>query len=336
MPAAALNTAFERAGEALAADHRLNSLTRKAYLASWARLADHLHAQGIESSAAVDDRSLRRFLAELARAGQSPRSIARHVSAVKRLLGFWKRLGLDCAADPLLLKAPKAPRRLPDAPDVETLSRLLDRPGTDQSTHSARTPAQRHATEIRMLRDRCLFEWLYGSGLRLAEVVGLDLTDLDLAAGQARVTGKRDKTRIVPVGRQARAAMQDWLGARRDWDRTGSPAVFINDRGRRLSARSVQLRLNRASRQAGLEAPLHPHQLRHAFATHVLESSGDLRAVQEMLGHESLSTTQIYTHLDFQHLMGVYERAHPRARHRTREAIQEDTPKDPKRDDEPG
>ncbi|MFO7809452.1 tyrosine recombinase XerC [Guyparkeria sp.] len=316
MPAAPLTTAFDRATEELAADHRLNPLTRKAYLASWSRLAHHLDTLGIDSSAAVDDRLLRRFLAELARSGQSPRSIARHVSAIKRLMRFWQRLGIDCRADPLLLKAPKAPKRLPDAPDVETLTRLLDDPSASASgstDEAPRTPAQRGGANIRALRDRCLFEWLYGSGLRLAELVGLDLTDLDLAAGQARVTGKRDKTRIVPVGRQARTAMQNWLAARREWDRTGTAAVFINDRGQRLSARSVQLRLNRASRRAELDVPLHPHQLRHAFATHVLESSGDLRAVQEMLGHESLSTTQIYTHLDFQHLMGVYERAHPRA-----------------------
>ncbi|WP_322520833.1 tyrosine recombinase XerC [Guyparkeria halophila] len=329
MPAAPLKTAFDRATEALAADHRLNPLTRKAYQASWARLADHLNTLGIDSSAAVDDRSLRRFLAELARAGQSPRSIARHVSAVKRLLGFWQQLDLDCPADPLLLKAPKAARRLPDAPDVEILTRLLDGPNGSTASPTDKqhqTAARQRAVQIRALRDRCLFEWLYGSGLRLAEVVGLDLTDFDLAAGQARVTGKRDKTRIVPVGRQARAAMQDWLTARREWDRAGTTAVFINDRGRRLSARSVQLRLNRASRQAGLDAPLHPHQLRHAFATHVLESSGDLRAVQEMLGHESLSTTQIYTHLDFQHLMGVYERAHPRAMRHGRDKTGDDTP----------
>ncbi len=335
MPAAPLKTAFDRATEALAADHRLNPLTRKAYQASWSRLADHLNTLGIDSSAAIDDRSLRRFLAELARSGQSPRSIARHVSAIKRLMGFWQHLGFDCPADPLLLKAPKAPKRLPDAPDVETLARLLDGPNASAASPTDKrnkTPAQQRAATVRALRDRCLFEWLYGSGLRLAEVVGLELTDLDLAAGQARVTGKRDKTRIVPVGHQARAAMQDWLTARREWDRNGTTAVFINDRGRRLSARSVQLRLNRASRQAGLAAPLHPHQLRHAFATHVLESSGDLRAVQEMLGHESLSTTQIYTHLDFQHLMGVYERAHPRAMHHGRGK----TKGAPRNGDEPG
>ena len=313
MGAAPLTTAFDRAGEALAADHRLNPLTRKAYQASWARFRRYLDASDVSSTEAIDDRCLRRFLAQLARDDQSPRSIARHVSALKRLLRFWQQLAIPFPADPLLLKAPRAPRRLPDAPDIETMSRLLDtRPPT---TPSDDTPASRDET-IRAARDHCLFEWLYGSGLRLAELVALDITDIDLAAGQARVTGKRDKTRIVPVGREAARAMRDWLSHRRAWDHHGVPAVFISDRGRRLSARSVQLRLNRASRQAGLDAPLHPHQLRHAFATHVLESSGDLRAVQEMLGHESLTTTQIYTHLDFQHLMSVYERAHPRAARR--------------------
>lgn len=315
MGTAPLTTAFDRAGEALAADHRLNPLTRKAYHASWNRFRRYLDESDVSSTEVIDDRCLRRFLAQLSRDDQSPRSIARHVSALKRLLRFWQRLDIPFTADPLLLKAPRAPKRLPDAPDIETMARLLDTERIEEADSKA-SPAARHAEAIRRARDHCLFEWLYGSGLRLAELVALDLTDIDLAAGQARVTGKRDKTRIVPVGRKAADAMRAWLSRRLEWDRHGTQAVFISDRGRRLSARSVQLRLNRASRQAGLDAPLHPHQLRHAFATHVLESSGDLRAVQEMLGHESLTTTQIYTHLDFQHLMNVYERAHPRAARR--------------------
>lgn len=316
MSAVPLTAAFARADEALAADHRLNPLTQKTYQATWARFRQHLATADVTDTGGIDDRCLRRFLAELSRDGLAPRSIARHVSALKRLLHCWQRLDIDCPADPLLLKAPRAPRRLPDAPSIETMTRLLD---TDWAnlTSSPSPNARQPADEIRAVRDHCLFEWLYGSGLRLAELVSLDLADIDLADGQVRVTGKRGKTRIVPVGRKAAQAMCDWLSHRRAWDRQGSPAVFISDRGRRLSARSVQLRLNRASRQADLDAPLHPHQLRHAFATHVLESSGDLRAVQEMLGHQSLSTTQIYTHLDFQHLMSVYERAHPRAARRT-------------------
>ncbi|MBN2872875.1 MAG: DUF3435 domain-containing protein [Halothiobacillaceae bacterium] len=311
-----LATAFDRAEAALAADHRLNRLTRRAYQASWARFRRYLDESEVTSTQSIDDRCLRRFLARLARDNQSPRSIARHVSAIKRLLRFWHQLEMPVAADPQLLKAPRAPRRLPDAPGIETVTRLLDNRESGQEPTGAPGTPQGEARRTRAARDRCLFEWLYGSGLRLAELVAMDLTDIDLAAGQARVTGKRDKTRVVPVGHKAADAMRDWLALRQAWDRAGIAAIFINDRGRRLSARSVQLRLDRACRRAGLDTPLHPHQLRHAFATHVLESSGDLRAVQEMLGHESLTTTQIYTHLDFQHLMSVYEHAHPRASRR--------------------
>ncbi len=303
-----LAQAFDAAIAELANDHRLTAPSQAAYRNSWDRLRGYLDPLGITSPAEIDDRQLRGFLAQLARDGLSPRSIARHVSALRRLLKTWIRLAIDCPADALQLKAPRAPRRLPEAPDVETMSRLLDR-GTGLPEPITETPNGR----IRAARDHCLFEWLYGSGLRLAEVVSLDLDTIDPAARQVRVTGKRNKTRIVPVGRKATEALTHWLTLRRHWARPEEPAVFINDRGRRLTPRSVQLRLNRLSRQAGLDAPLHPHQLRHAFATHVLESSGDLRAVQEMLGHESLSTTQIYTHLDFQHLMSVYEKAHPRA-----------------------
>jgi integrase/recombinase XerC len=310
-----LGAAFDEARRELDRAHRLVEPTRAAYRDSWSRLAVHLDSVGIESPAAIDDRALRAFLASLAAQGLSPRSIARHVSAVKWLLAAWKRRGIPCPADPLVLKAPRAGRRLPQAPDVETVSRLLDAP------EPARAGMPSPDEMAREARDHCLFEWLYGSGLRVSEVVSLDLDDVDPAAGQLRVTGKRDKTRIVPVGRKAATALAAWLPLRARWADPEEPALFISRRGRRLSPRSVQLRLERRSRRAGLSEPLHPHQLRHAFATHLLESSGDLRAIQEMLGHESLATTQIYTHLDFQHLMTVYEKAHPRAvRRRSRRA----------------
>ncbi|MGM0517958.1 MAG: tyrosine recombinase XerC [Pseudomonadota bacterium] len=310
-----LGAAFDEARRALDEAHRLVEPTRAAYRDSWSRLAAHLESVGVGTPRNIDDRALRGFLASLAREGLSPRSISRHVSAVKWLLKAWKLRDIPCPADPLLLKAPRAGRRLPQAPDVETVSRLLDAPEPARAGKPTPDDAAREA------RDHCLFEWLYGSGLRLSEVVSLNLDDVDPAAGQVRVTGKRDKTRIVPVGRKAAAALAAWLPLRARWADPEEPALFISRRGRRLTPRSVQLRLDRLSRRAGLSEPLHPHQLRHAFATHVLESSGDLRAVQEMLGHESLSTTQIYTHLDFQHLMSVYEKAHPRAgRRRSRRA----------------
>jgi integrase/recombinase XerC len=159
-----------------------------------------------------------------------------------------------------------------------------------------------------------MFELFYSSGLRLSELVGLDLNDVNVQAGEAQVTGKGRKTRIVPVGQQALAALAAWLTLRQPLVRDNTSALFISRHGSRLTPRSVQLRLNRWALQAGLGQHVHPHMLRHAFATHVLQSSGDLRAVQEMLGHASISTTQIYTHLDWQHLAKVYDQAHPRAR----------------------
>jgi len=315
-PAGPLGTALDQALRQLDEDHRLVEPTKAAYRDSWSRLVAHLDAGDIKAPADVDDRVLRGFLASLAREGLSPRSISRHVSGIKWLLKAWKRADLPCPADRLLLKAPRAGRRLPQAPDVETVSRLLDTP--QSTTDTPRSPDD----EAREARDHCLFEWLYGSGLRLSEVVSLNLDDVDTRAGQLRVTGKRGKTRIVPVGGKAAEALAGWLPWRARWARPDEPALFIGRQGRRLSTRSVQLRLDRLSRRTGLSEPLHPHQLRHAFATHVLESSGDLRAVQEMLGHESLSTTQIYTHLDFQHLMSVYEKAHPRAGRRKRRSTE--------------
>jgi integrase/recombinase XerC len=166
-------------------------------------------------------------------------------------------------------------------------------------------------------RDRALLELLYSSGLRLSELVNLNIPELDLSAGSVRVTGKGRKVRDVPVGAKARAALRDWLAVRKEFARTEEAAVFVARNGRRLGARAVQLRLQQWAKRQGMEVPVHPHMLRHSFASHMLESSGDLRAVQEMLGHANISTTQIYTHLDFQHLAGVYDKAHPRARKKT-------------------
>jgi integrase/recombinase XerC len=166
-------------------------------------------------------------------------------------------------------------------------------------------------------RDRALLELLYSSGLRLSELVNLNIPELDLSAGSVRVTGKGRKVRDVPVGAKARAALRDWLVARTQFASADEAAVFVARNGRRLGARAVQLRLQQWAKRQGMEVPVHPHMLRHSFASHMLESSGDLRAVQEMLGHANISTTQIYTHLDFQHLAGVYDKAHPRARKKT-------------------
>jgi integrase/recombinase XerC len=198
------------------------------------------------------------------------------------------------------VQAPKPPRRLPATLDADQVASLLAISGDDFLT----------------LRDRAILELFYSSGLRLAELVGLNMGDVDAADRTVRVTGKGSKTRVVPVGKAALAALHDWLEVRPEVAKAGEPALFLTRRGERISHRSVQARLSFWARRQGAPTGVHPHMLRHSFATHVLESSGDLRAVQEMLGHASLSTTQVYTHLDFQHLAHVYDQAHPRARKR--------------------
>jgi integrase/recombinase XerC len=200
------------------------------------------------------------------------------------------------------IRAPKTPRKLPHSLDVDRIQSLLDAK-TDNWLSQ---------------RDVAMMELMYSCGLRLAELVGLDLDHVDLRTNEARVLGKGDKTRIVPIGGKACEAVLAWLPVRAQHCAAGEQAVFISRRGTRLGPRSVQQRFARWARQRGLDSRLHPHVLRHSFATHILESSGDLRAVQELLGHANLSTTQVYTHLDFQHLAQVYDQAHPRARTRRR------------------
>jgi integrase/recombinase XerC len=199
--------------------------------------------------------------------------------------------------------SPKLPGRLPKTLDVDQIARLLELEGDDPL----------------VLRDRAVMELFYSSGLRLSELTGLDVADLDLAEGLVRVTGKGGKERIVPVGRKAREALTQWLNARREiLGEAAEEALFVSRLGRRLSTRSVQTRVREWARRLGMATGVHPHQLRHSFATHLLESSGDLRAVQELLGHANIGTTQIYTHLDFQHLARIYDKSHPRARKRSR------------------
>ena len=196
------------------------------------------------------------------------------------------------------IKAPRGPRRLPATLDIDAMQQLLNLPGDGPLT----------------VRDRAILELFYSSGFRLSELVGLDLSDIDLASGEARVSGKGSKVRVVPVGRMALRALRDWLAVRNQLANDDEVAMFVSRRGSRLAARSIEQRLKYWSMRQGINRNLHPHMLRHSFASHLLESSGDLRAVQELLGHQNISTTQIYTHLDFQHLAKIYDSAHPRAR----------------------
>ena len=243
---------------------------------------------------------IRRSVAQLHARGLSGRTIAHMLSAWRGLYA-WLARHRGYSANPCLgLRAPKAPKGLPKALSPEAAGQLLDAP--------AGTPPE--------VRDKAMFELAYSSGLRLAELVSLDLAHADAIRRDAEVTvtGKGGKTRSVPVGAKARAAIEAWLQVRAVLARAGVPALFVGARGERIAAGVVRARLAQWARRAGLLVHVHPHVLRHSFATHVLQSSGDLRAVQEMLGHSSISTTQVYTHLDFQYLAKAYYAAHPRAK----------------------
>ncbi|MFN2360414.1 MAG: tyrosine recombinase XerC [Marinobacter sp.] len=255
---------------------------------------------------AVTSHDLRRYVALLSRQGLGGRSIARHLSAIRRFYEFLLRERLATDNPALDIRAPKAGRRLPRVADVDQLTHLLDATPDD--------PLE--------IRDLSMFELMYSSGLRLSELAGLDLHSVDPRGGEVRVLGKGSKERILPVGRKALEALNRWLEVRQAMAPEGESALFVSRRGDRLSTRSIQSRLSRWGLTKGADQRLHPHLLRHSFASHMLESSGDLRAVQELLGHADIATTQVYTHLDFQHLAKVYDQSHPRAR-RGRKQVRE-------------
>ncbi len=245
---------------------------------------------------------IRRYIAQLHGQGLSGRTLARLLSAWR---GFFKWLGRGdvVRANPCEgVRSPRSPKHLPNALSVDEAARLLE--SDDESD------------PVLAARDTAMFELFYSSGLRLAELAALDCSALDSALneGEIRVLGKRSKARIVPVGGKAREALAAWSAVRDSLAGEAEPALFVGQRGGRISHRMIQLRLARRAVQLGLPRHVHPHMLRHSFASHVLQSSGDLRAVQEMLGHASIASTQVYTHLDFQHLAKVYDSAHPRAK----------------------
>jgi integrase/recombinase XerC len=284
----------------LRTERRLSPNTSAAYTRDLAALSEFCEREAVASLAMLDSWHVRRFAAESHRKGLAPRSIARRLSAVRSFLGALVAQGRLKANVAMDISAPKAARRLPGTLDADQVAELLE------ST----------ADDALALRDRAMLELFYSSGLRLAELIGLDIVDLDFADQTVRVTGKGNKTRILPVGRLALEAIRNWLPVRLGLAKPDEAALFVSRRGRRLAARSVQIRVAQWARQRGSARHLHPHLLRHSFASHLLESSGDLRAVQELLGHSSISTTQVYTHLNFQHLAETYDKAHPRARRR--------------------
>ena len=245
---------------------------------------------------------VRRFVAQLHGQGLGGRSLARTLSAWRGFFAWLGERGLIKANPCDGVRPPKSPRLLPKALSVDETARLLAPFEEDDPVQGA--------------RDLAMFELFYSSGLRLAELVSLDCDVLDSVAheGEIRVLGKRSKLRLVPVGSKAREALAAWSALRNSLARPGERALFVGQRGGRISPRLVESRLSRRAVLLGLPTHVHPHMLRHSFASHVLQSSGDLRAVQEMLGHASIASTQVYTHLDFQHLAKVYDAAHPRAK----------------------
>ena len=246
---------------------------------------------------AADQLDFRSWISQLHRSGFSGKSMQRKLSSLRRFYGWLLRENLIAANPVADIRPPKSGRRLPEALTAEDVTQLLDSADDD----------------VLAVRDQAMMELFYSSGLRLSELVGLDVYDIDWHQSLVRVMGKGRKQRDLPVGRKAMAALQAWLPYRQELCVSAESALFVSKQRRRISARNVQARLKHWQQLRGVRQHLHPHKLRHSFASHLLESSGDLRAVQELLGHADIGTTQIYTHLDFQHLASVYDKAHPRA-----------------------
>jgi integrase/recombinase XerC len=291
-------------------EKRLAQRTVELYAADLQKLQTSAQAANVDLQA-INNTNIRRWVAQMHSAGRSPRGIALILSGWRGFYTWLGREGLVTSNPVQGVRAPKVPKPLPKALGVEEAVQLA-------------SYSNEKADPIREARDHCITELLYGCGLRIGELVGLDVQDgkeargwIDSAGAEAHVLGKGSKKRSVPVGSKALAALAEWLSLRAQWAKQDA-ALFINDRGQRLTPQHIRVRLKQRSLQAGLATPVHPHMLRHSFASHVLQSSGDLRAVQELLGHANITTTQVYTRLDFQHLAKVYDAAHPRASRATR------------------
>ncbi len=288
----------------LSSERRLSSHTDSSYRRDLELFARYCERIEVDDWPLVDSQHVRNFAAAEFRRGQSPRTIQRRLSALRSFFNYLLRESQLKSNPASAVQAPKARKRLPATVDADQMASLL---------------AFRTDDEL-SVRDKAIMELFYSSGLRLSELVDLNLADLDLRDRTVRVTGKGSKTRLLPVGRFAIEALSGWLKERSALAPATEQAVFVSRRGGRLLQRAIQLRIGRWAKQQGLGIHMHPHMFRHSFATHLLESSQDLRAVQELLGHANISTTQVYTHLDFQHLAKIYDQAHPRARRKSRNA----------------
>lgn len=292
--------------EHLHKERGLSKNTITGYRRDLGKLTVFLEKESIERWQDLAGHQLRHHVASNHRQGISGKSIQRQLSAIRSFYHYLLREGISKTNPALELSAPKSPKKLPKTLDTDQISQLLSH----------------HETGWHGLRDHAMLELFYSSGLRLSELVGCNINSVDIEDKTVRVLGKGKKERIIPVGRMAVTAILSWLKIRQMLPAKNkiihdTEALFLSERGNRLSHRSVQSRLSRWAISKGLPGKLHPHMLRHSFASHILESSHDLRAVQELLGHADISTTQIYTHLDFQHLTKVYDQAHPRAQRKT-------------------
>ncbi|GAB6139519.1 tyrosine recombinase XerC [Methylosoma difficile] len=285
--------------EQLSSQKRASAHTVSNYRRDLNQLRGYCQHKNLQDWHELQNHDLRSHIALRHRNGLSSKSLQRELSATRSFYNYLLKNGLVTLNPAQHVKAPKQARKLPNTLDVDQINGLLDA-ATDS---------------VLEIRDLCMFELFYSSGLRLSELAGLDLTELDIRDQSLRVVnGKGGKSRILPIGKKAIAALEKWLPYRQTVAQPDEPAVFVSKQGKRLGQRSIQLRLDLWCKKKGIPEHIHPHMLRHSFASHLLESSQDLRAVQELLGHSNIGTTQIYTHLDFNHLAAVYDKAHPRAK----------------------
>jgi integrase/recombinase XerC len=279
-------------------ERRLSPLTCKHYRRDLEAFVSFCDETDVGSWADIDSETVRAFAGTSYRRGLSARSIQRRLSAARTFFRYLSREKYIKRNPISSVPAPKHKKRLPENLDADRMARLLDIKGDGAIVD----------------RDRAMLELLYSSGLRLAELIDLNVGDIDPNDATVQVTGKGNKDRIVPVGRKALQALASWHKSRPAMATADEKALFVSNRGQRLSPRSVQARVSYWAKRQGIDSKVYPHLFRHSFATHMLESSHDLRGVQELLGHTNISTTQVYTHLDFQHLAQIYDKTHPRAR----------------------
>ena len=282
----------------LLSERRLSTHTASSYRIDLACLVVFCDKQGIDNWSQVDGQRVREFAAAEHRRGISPRSIQRRLSATRSFFNYLLREGTIKNNPGVDIQAPKGKKRLPATLDADQMAKLLEF----------------RADATLDVRDKAIMELFYSSGLRLSELVNLDLSDVDLRDRTVRVIGKGNKERALPIGRYAIDALNAWLKERVLISTPEATAVFVARSGERIGSRIIQQRLAEWAKKQGLGVHIHPHMFRHSFATHLLESSQDLRGVQELLGHANIATTQVYTHLDFSHLAKIYDAAHPRAR----------------------